>query len=52
MTATNITATMGSAIRNHSTNVMGSPVASWTRSRPIRFGGLPIGRSNPPTVML
>ncbi len=50
-TATNITTTIGSAIRNHSRNVIGSPVSLSSRSRPIRFGGLPIGSRRPPTVM-
>ena len=51
MTATNITITIGSAIANHSRNVIGSPVSDSSRSRPIRLGGLPIGSSRPPTVM-
>ena len=51
ITATNITITIGSAITNHSKNVIGSPVSSSSSSRPIRFGGLPIGSSRPPTVM-
>ena len=50
-TATNITTTIGSAITNHSKNVIGSPVSASSSSRPIRFGGLPIGSSRPPTVM-
>ena len=51
-TATNITTTIGSAIANHSTNVIGSPVSVSSSSRPIRLGGLPIGSRSPPTVML
>lgn len=50
-TAANITTTIGSAIKNHSRNVIGSPVSPSSSSRPIRFGGLPIGRRRPPTVM-
>ena len=49
--ATNITSTIGSAITNHSRKVIGSPVSSWSRSRPIRFGGEPIGSSRPPIVI-
>lgn len=49
--ATNMTTTIGRAIRNHSKKVMGSPVSSSIRPRPIRFGGLPMGSSSPPTVM-
>jgi hypothetical protein len=41
ITATNITITMGSAMTNHSKNVIGSPVSDSSSSRPIRFGGLP-----------
>jgi hypothetical protein len=51
-TATNITSTIGSAITNHSKKVMGSPVSASSRSRPIKLGGLPMGSSRPPTVML
>jgi hypothetical protein len=51
-TATNITSTIGSAMTNHSKKVMGSPVSASSSSRPIRLGGLPIGSSRPPTVML
>jgi hypothetical protein len=49
--ATNMTSTIGSATRNHSKKVIGSPVSSSIRPRPIRLGGLPIGSSSPPTVM-
>ena len=52
ITATNITSTIGSAITNHSKKVIGSPVSASSSSRPIRLGGLPIGSSRPPTVML
>ena len=51
ITATNITSTIGSAMTNHSRNVIGSPVSSSSSSRPIRLGGLPIGSSRPPTVI-
>ena len=52
ITAMNMTTTIGKAMRNHSRKVIGSLVAFSTRSRPMRLGGLPIGSSNPPTVML
>jgi hypothetical protein len=49
--AANITSTIGSATRNHSKKVIGSPVSSSISPRPIRFGGLPIGSSSPPMVI-
>ncbi len=51
ISATNITATIGSATRNHSRKVIGSPVSFSSSSRPIRLGGLPIGNSRPPMVI-
>ena len=51
ISATNMASTIGSAVRNHSRKVIGSPVSASRNSRPIRFGGLPMGSSRPPIVI-
>jgi hypothetical protein len=47
---TNIASTIGSAVRTHSKNEIVVSVSFSMNSRPIRFGGLPIGVSRPPTL--